>query len=442
MTKLDGDSISGRFSGNDRKSQLSRNNQDYRKKAIGKYLPTFSKSKTLLSVPTEDDPNYLKIIAHTISDPQWIVDGILVAIDRYHKIGHYDEEVAAQLAAFDASVQAQFKVIGNLIPMHILHDVLSNPPTDEANATDLSDGTQALVKIALYDRDTLSTILTNMENLKLEVLPLVVEILKLLFFLCEITPEEKIGGVYSPGENIVFGLPKDILTTHETNVATIATNKGKFRKFCNFYGVKTVPFKAEMVTNYRTLKGYNSIIEYFKYYTMAFYDAAAHNTLHHAAETFLSATQKLYWKDSPEENVDEMMALHFAVFREVDHNPYGSLVVELTATTQNNVNIVVIYQDDDSQGAANGFDARSLSEDPIARLFAKFASAHYVSGATFGLAFCGTDLTSDQIIAEPSYIIDNGVNNSGILSSTIMKNAMLIWLSDKLGLSPVKKGGK
>lgn len=440
--KLEGDSISGRFSGKNRTTQLKRSNEDYRKKTTGKYLPSFRKSKTIITVPTEDTPNYLQIITYAIDDPQYLIDGILVAIDRFHKIGHYDEEVAGQLAAFDASVTAQFKVIGNLIPMHILHDYLSNPPTDEANATDLADGTQALVKIALYDRDSLSTLLLDMENMKLEVLPIVVEILKHLFFIAEIREEEKVGGIYSPGENIMFGMPKDTLATHNTNVGVIATNKGKFRKFCNFYGINTVPFKKEMVTSYTVMKGYDSLIEYFKYLTMAYRDGAATILCHYSTNYFGAATQRIYFKDNPEENIEQLMALHMATIRHATNNPYGGLCETLTATDQDNVNIMEIYQDDASQGAANGFDPKTLAEDNIARLFAKFASAHYVSTAVFALAFTGTDLSADFVISEPKYIIDQGVVNYGETGYKIMQNATLIWISDKLGLSPVKKGGK
>lgn len=443
-SKLEGDSIQGRFSGKDRKTQLKRNNENYRKEAKGsKYLPSYRKSKTIITTPTEDSPNYLQAITYTISDTQYIVDGILVAIDRFHKIGHYDEEVPAQLAAFDVSVEAQFRVLGNLLPMSILHDVLSNPPKEEAAATTMSDGTQALCKVSLYDRDTLATIMTNMENMKLEVLPIVVDILKLLFFIVEIKGEEKIGGVYSPGENILFGLPKDALATHTTNVAIINSNKGKFRKFCNFYGIKTVPFKSEMVTSYNTLKGYDSLMEYFKYMSMIYQDVGAPNALYHdSTANFTAATQKIYFKDNPEENVDQLMALHLHTVRQADHNPYGGICVSMIATAQDSVNILEIYQDDDSQGAANGFNPKTLSEDNIARLFSKFASAHYKSDATFSIAFTGTDLSADFIIIEPTYLVDNGVINYGISSSTIIKNAMLNWIADKLGLSPVKKGGK
>lgn len=445
MTNSKGDSISGRFSGNDRITQLKRNNDNFRKQSIGKYLPTLRKSKSIYTVPDEDTTNYLQIIAFYIDDPQYIADGFIQAVERYHTIGHYDEEIAAQKTAFDNSVQAQFKVLGNLIPMHILHDLLSNPPTDEANATTLDDGTQANVKVALYDRDTLATILTDMENSKIEVLPIVVDILKKLFFVAHIRDEEKIGGVYTPGENILFGLPKDAHATHVTNLATIVSNKGKFRKYCNFYGIKTVPFKAEMVTSYETVSGYlnEHIIGAFKYMPLAFRDGAATNMMYHATSHFNGVTQQFYFKDIPEEgDVDMLFCMKLFSTRGATYNLYGGLCIVLTADVQDNVNIVEIYQDDDTQGAANGFDGKTLTEDNVARLFNKFASSHFFHDATHGLAYTGTDLAADHIMAEPTFLIDNGYDSYGSVSYTILGNALLNWIGDKLQMTAVKKGGK
>lgn len=445
MTKsTKGDSISGRFSGNDRQTQLKRNNSELRKDALGSYLPSYARSKSLFTTPSEDSTNYLTILSHIINDPQYVVDGIILAMKRYHKVGHYDEVVAAQETAFDTSVQAQFDVIGNLIPMAILHDVLSNPPTDEANATTLGDGTQTNVKVALYDRDTLATIIQDMNNSQIEVLPIVVEILKLLFFHVKVREEEKIGGVYSPGENIVFGLPKDTLATHNTNLASIVSNKGKFKKYCNMFGIPTVPFKEDMITSYNVINGIDDpkFNEYMKYHTMAYRDGAGTIVLgHSSAKTFTSATPRIYWKDNPNENIDIFMACKLA-YTQAANNLYGGLCITHVGTVQDNVNIVEIYQDDATQGAANGFDGKTLTEDNVARLFSRFAASDSVGTAVFGLAYTGTDLAADHIFTEPHQLIERGIVNYKDSTTTIIRNALLKWIGDKLNLTTVSKGGK
>ena len=444
-TRNKGDSVSGRFSGQDRISQLKRNNSDFRKASYGsKYLPSFAKTKTIVTTPSEDSTNYLQIVAYCCNDPQYFANGLYEAITRFHKIGHYDEEVAAQKAAFLASAIAQYQTLSNLLPMHILHDLLSNPPTDEANATTLDDGTQANTIMALYDRDTLATILQDMENSKIEVLPIIIEIIKALYYVVHVRDEEKIGGVYSPGENIMFGMPKDAKATHDTNVAAIITNKGKFRKFCNFYGVKTEPFTASMVTDYDTRNSYldPKVMESFKYQVMACRDGAATNLAYFSSTNFITATQMVRWKESTEEAVDQFMALKLAFTYNATNNLYGGLCLSMTGTVQDNVNIVEIYQDDASQGAANGFDPKTLTEDNVARLYSKFAAGHYPFSATFALAFTGTDLAADHIITEPSWLVDHGYVNYKITSQLILHNALVNWIADKLGLSAVKKGGK
>lgn len=440
-----GEDQSGRFSGSDRVSQLKRNNKSYRSSAIGRYLPTFSKSKTIYTTPSEDTTNYLQIIAHTIDNPTYVVNGIILAIERYHKIGHYDEEVAAQKTAFTNSVIAQFRVIGNLIPMHILHDLLSNPPTDESTATTLGDGTQTNVVVALYDRDTLATIIQDMTNSKIEILPIVVDILKMLFVHVKVKDEEKIGGVYSPGEHVVFGLPKDTLATHTTNLATIVSNKGKFKKYCNFYGVSTKPFSEDMIANYTELNGYTDpkFLEMCKYHMMACRDAAATNKMYHSVtQSFVASVNRFFFKDDPNECIDVLMAERLANTYSAGNNTYGGLLVMLVGTVQDNVPIVEIYQDDATQGAANGFDGKTLTEDNVFRLFRKFASAHGISDATFGIGVTGTDLAADHLEAEPGFLIDNGIVSYGTCTMTIAMNALINWIGDKLGLSAVKKGGK
>ena len=443
MTNNKGDSISGRFSGNDRQTQLKRNNSEFRKKSIGKYLPTGEKSKSLWTTPSEDTTNYLTILTHYIDNPTYIVNGIVESMKRFHKVGHYDEVVAAQETAFKNSCIAQFRVIGNLIPMHILHDVLSNPPVDEANATDLNDGTQANTKMALYERDTLATIIQDMSNSDIEILPVIVEILKELFFLVKVKEEEKIGGVYSPGENIVFGCPKDILTTHNTNIATIVSNRGKFRKYCNMFGIPSAKFSESMITDYKTItKDDPKFLGHLKYHTMAYRDGAATVILAHSSASLASATQRITWKDNANEDVDIFFASKIAHTYSAGNNVYGGLCVTLTATTQDNVNIVEIYQDDAVQGAANGFDPKTLTEDNVARLFSLFASSDSIGTAVFGLAYTGTDLAADHIFTEPHVIINEGVIYYKDYAVIIITNALLHWLSDKLNLTAARKGGK
>ena len=447
MPREKGDRSPGKFSGEDRKSVIQLENRNFRKKQTGGHLPTFNKTALFFNnLGTEDAPEYLKILGRAVNDATvtHIAAGLIEAIQRYHKIGHYSEVVAAQETAFTNYIIAFFKVFGNVIPMIMLHDYLSNPPTDESADTTFGDGTQANTVMALYERDTLSTAILGMQTSGIYVIPGLIELLKKIFFVVEQFQEEKVGAVYSPGANFVSAMPYDKLSDWQANIATLITNSGKFAKYCNMFGVPIKRFEAGMLDKPYTVYPSWDNLNLDIWLTQASFetrDGGADRIMVPNGWASSSSSYRFIFKDKPDEAYEQHMLNKITEPYDATNNLYGGLFVNYIATAQNSVNIVKIYQDDASQGAANGFDPKSFEEDDVEMLLMRFA-ATYGQTDTINVTITGTYLVAQTYdIAIPLYHYWRGFKKYGLLTNPALTNNVVEYYANLLSLTSIKKDG-
>lgn len=441
-----GAGLPGKLTDQNRTDIIKKENASFRKDSIGKFFPTFRKSAELFGdLDNEDTVNYLKIfcaICDTAST-QYLGDLAIEAVQRYHKIGHYDEVVAAQQTAFDLAIKAMFDVFSNCIPMEMLHDYLSNPPTDETNDTTLGDGTQANTKISLFSRDTLATQYLDMERSGVLVVPGIIDMMKKIFFVVKQFDEEKIGSVYSPGSYFMYGVPHDKLTDWVTNIAVLTTNAGKLKKYCNMFGIPLVKFSAKMMDHPYTV--YNSwdnldLDIWSSTQRFSIYDGGAINQMYPLYNQ--STTHwALYFKNNPDEAYERHILNKFCLPYDASYNKWGGLMSIKNSTAIDGTNIVSIFQDDNSQGAANGFSPIEVVTSPteITKILFRLAGA-YQQTNTLNATITGTELAAATYdVTESLYHHWRGFKKYGLFKNTLFDNVIVEWFANVLKLTNVKK---
>jgi hypothetical protein len=446
MPRKSGDDKPGKFSGANRRDVNQRENRKFRSdQSSTKHLPTFARTASYFSdLGNEDTLNFLHIMMDIVNDGQYIADGCLLAVKRYHKIGHYDEVIAAQETAFDNQITAFFKVFGNVIPMEMLWDILTNPPTDETNDLAVGDGTTANTTVPLYERDTLVSEYQALERANVLIIPGLFEIIKKMFFVVHEHKPERVGATYSPGSNFMYGCPWDKLSDWQTLTDTLKTTTGKFAKYCNYFGIPLVPFKVDMMTKpYTEFEGWDHpeldvFLDHMPFYLRGD-DGGLDDRFIHPTYNYATANYRFIFRERPEETYERHMLTKLLWPRNASYNLYGGGTSRIVATAQDSVNFCRIYEDDDSQGAANGFDPVGLGTDSILPTVWKFSAMWETTAAKLAVSQTGTYLSGDNDLAVPLYHLWKGYKKFGTLANDKLDDIVVEYLADKLNLQNVKK---
>jgi hypothetical protein len=442
MPRKDGSDFPGKGTGFDRKAVIQSENRKFRKDQVGRILPTFRRTAQFrYDMDNEDSANYLAICAKYMSGA-YIADLALAAVKRYHRIGHYDEVVAAQETAFDTYISNYVAAIGNVTPMFMLHDYLSNPPEDESNDTAFGDGTQLNTKVALYSRDTIITELQAAERAGLVRIPAIDEVIRKFYFVVEDLPQQKVGSTFSPGCNYMHGIPWDKLSDWQTVLSTCKTNVGKMKKYCNMFGIPLVPFKiSDFEKPYTVFKGWNDpfLDIYLQQMSVVVRDGSpADRTIDNATYRYNTEYWKMLFKDNPNEAVEAHIMSKLMAGYDATYNLWGSGGNYFCGTAQDDTNFCRISQDESSQGAANGFNPSAVSLDSHTQILAAF-DAMYEQTNTLNISITGTYLSGDNDIPTPYHSLSNGYYKYGIIKNTILDDIIMEWFADKMNLQNVKK---
>lgn len=436
--------VEGKFTGTDRKDVVRRENVKFKKDQTGTLFPTFRRSASFFNnLEDEDTKEYLTIYyRYSGGDAQYFSDCAIKAIKRYHKIGHYDEVVTAQETAFDTYLDAWVQVMLNFIPMEIMHDYLTNPPINETDDCTFGSGSQADCKIPLYERDTIITEYQNMERSGILMFPGIFELLKKAFFVVEVYEQEKVGSTFSPGAHFMTGTAREKLSDLQTLLATLRTNIGKTIKYCNMFGVPVTQFKvSDMEKPYTVYKGLDhpALDVFFAQNRIMIRDGTANNRQLYPTYNETTENMRFIFKEKPDEVQDMyiiMKLLYWAY--NATYNKYGGALTMSVGTTQDCLNFMNIYQDDTTQGAANGFNPLGAGDDGVLYYLFRFA-AMYEQTNVLNLSITGTYLSGDNDVSIPMYHYMKGYKKYGLFKNVNMDDVVVEQMAKYLNLQTVKK---
>jgi hypothetical protein len=443
-----GDDLSGKYDNNRRSDQLKRNNLQFKKDQIGKFLPSFRRSANFWNgMDDEDSKRYGVFEASYIYSGTYLADACLEAIQRYHKIGHYDEVVAAQETAFDTEITTFTKVFGNIMPMFMIHDYFTNPPTDETN--DLAMGTGAdgdQVDMPLFERDTIATELLAMERAGVVYIPGLLDILKKVVFVVEEYEPVKVGATFSPGCNFFSTIPWDKLSDWQTNVDTLITNNGKFKKYCNMFGIPLKKFShTDLDKCYTVYKGWDhpDLYAYLanRQLTIRGDDGGLDNRVIEGTYNPSTVSWIFLFKSVPDEAYEQHMINKLINRYNATYNLYGNLTIQVVGTNQNSVSMLYMYQDTSTQAAAEGFIPVATGTDSISDILIRYANMWMFKTADkLDISITGSYLTGDNDWdGMPMYHWINGYEKYGLMSNTKLDDVVVEYIANKLNLSNVKK---
>jgi hypothetical protein len=360
----------------------------------------FDQSSEFMS--SEDDVDYFKTLCWYCYDPQYVMDGIIAAVEKGHVIGHWDELVAGNQTALDNYGQNWFELFIELMSNIPYQDYLASLANVAATdtATSLGDGQTGNVTIAKQSKSTIEEKVKMVQDAGLLIPTFVKHLVQPFNYVINLTDKWEVGGVRIPPSFMYPFIPYRSEDALDALIAALQTDYVKTERFCNQFGIKLEPFKYEDL-QYKNINSTDPYLVPFwgsGYVTMR--STSQQNIYSNPLSNSNSKDHKFWFEHGKSPNdypLHNIMRLTYP--READYNPYGGMIARLDVTQDGQMNIL--------RGAETATELLSSSVagmyDVVRRFYGSWQQTN-----TLNISVTGTYTTETDITLWP-YAVDNNL---------------------------------
>jgi hypothetical protein len=385
-------------------------------------MPKFTHTRESENLTTYSDEDYLYITTRycTGTTAAYLADGCLEAINTGHMTGNMKDVVANQQTGFDNLVTNIMPVLFDLAFQQTIRKVLDNPPEQNTNNLDVSDGAIGNVKVPIYTPDEFNTVVANMEGRNLIIPDVCLKILKLFNWYVKRSDEYFIGTSTIPSSYwmpfIGYYTPDNL----DTIINTVYTNLGQAKLHMDKFGVKYSKFSIGMLDSVEKdmRKLDDDLIAWFCHAYPEIYDGANPQSLRkYSFSADNSENHRYYFRNSPNDSDIHAYAKLLDEYN-ATYNQYGGLLSTIVVpTTQGYVDALYCDKAEDT-----GFKGNSAAG--FFHLIRKYYGV-YKQTNTFNISTTGTYLAADVDISTWPTAIDFDLKHGSGLNETKTDNILI-----------------
>ena len=437
-----GRSESGKFNREDRIAKRKSERQDRMKSEYGsdKRWPgaRFSVESEIMS--TEDDVNYFTVDIRTVlaAGAGYLADGIIKGVEYGHKVGHWDERVAAQQTAFDAYLIALIQILWNFLPMYVMHDFLKSYPLSTTTNLTIAAGTTGTTTVPLFKKSTISDYVADLQNAGVIIPDVFVKLISKLNWVLKMSEEWFQGGITIPASYYYPFVPAHGTTALDALIVTLKANLTKALKFMNFFGIPGKPLDSTML-EYKVKTTFDDdLIAYFGNVGFKVYDGANPQPIVPTGQlngTDASHKAHRWWfksGGSPNDSEINDLAKLFWDYH-ATQNKYGGLFEFTCPTTQGYMTILRCDESEATEliggSTISGYPQYFLMYDCVWR-----------QTDTLNVSMTGTYLAADVDVAVNPIFHNKGLKFYTGRSLVHVDGILLMWLANNTGFQSVTKG--
>jgi hypothetical protein len=402
------------------------------KQERGRFMPTFSHTRTHTKMTSFDDVDYLVANLLTFVSGTWTgAQNLAKAIvEQGHTSGHMKDKVDAEETAYAENCSWLLSLILDLRYQHSIRNKLADAPEADETGTSGSG-------VAIWTLSSFNNLMTEIDGKDIKVANWILALADDLSFYFKLSDEYMVGTVRTPPSYFYPFVSDRKLTETNTLLSGIYPNNALSKLYMDKFGLGYSKLTSSIITKELTeYRGFNNTkaLAYFCHSKFQIYDNGGAHTIEPDGTIHDDdlASRKYYFLDKPDEDILHVIAPVLEAYVDGDTCIYGIFGTNQIDNDDDDVSLIKI----------DFIESSAWTECTVSNIWyiLKMFAASYQQGAGhsqgdtsgwFNVSLTGSKLAADVDLSSWPLAVDLGAFYGTGITETIADNALLNYCISK-----------